>query len=291
MTFLSSFVALLDEPRKTFVALRYFQSAQRKLAARPVNRSGAVHDLRRSLQLMPHDPVILRQAADLFIAAEAYDDALNVFRQRPPRTALEMVSYGQCLMLTGQTDQGQAVVLRAAALASVAFRRREISKAEFATVANNAAYALSLAGVSLEQAHTLARRAVSIAPLQPAFDDTLGWVLLGLGRVRDATFYLERAVRWMMSSPDPVVLYHLGVAYAAEHRVEDAKKMLLRAIALDPALTQAYRQLRRLQRVLPPPAYASAQGIDRCAVAAGGLCPPRLPPLRVPGGPCPAPSA
>ena len=259
MTFIYSLGALLDEPRKTFVALRYFQTAQEKLTARPVDRAGAIHDLRRSLQLLPNDPVIWRHAADLFIAAEAYQDALAVYRRRPPRGLVEMVSYGQCLMLTGDLEEGENIVLRATGLAAVEYRRREIGQAEYATILNNAAYALSLAHTSLEQARTLARQAVQIAPLQPAFNDTLGWVLYELGQMTDATFYLERAVRWMMGSPDPVVLYHLGAAYAAMHRVEDARQALLRAIVLDPGRTDAIEELRRLYRMLPEPAYAWAR--------------------------------
>ncbi len=262
MTFIYSLGALLDEPRKTFVALRYFQSAREKLTARPVDRPGAIHDLRRSLQLLPNDPIILDQAADLFIAAEAYTDALEVFRRRPPHGPLAMISYGQCLLLTDQPDVGERIILRAAALATVEFRRHEISRAEYATALNNAAYALSLGGVSLHQAESFARQAVRIAPLQPAFCDTLGWVLYGLGEIRDATFYLERAVRWMMSSPDPVVLYHLGAAYAAQHRVQDARATLLRALTLDPSRTDALRELHRLYRMLPEPAYASAADVQ-----------------------------
>ncbi|MBC7286640.1 MAG: hypothetical protein H5T86_01065 [Armatimonadetes bacterium] len=255
---LYSIGAFLDEPRKTFVALRYFQEAQRKLQRRPVDRRGAAADIRRSLEVAPREIVILRHAADTLLAAEAYADALDVFAKQPPSTLAQQISYGHCLIMTDRIDEGEAVILRAISLAGVAKRRGEMPAAEYALLANNAAYALSLAGVSLEQARILAESAVAYAPLEPAFCDTLGWILFRLGQTVDAAFYLERAVRWEMRNPDPVVLYHLGAVYASMHRVEAARRLLVQSILLDPARDDARWQLRQLYRVLPEPAYVTA---------------------------------
>ncbi|MFG6525825.1 tetratricopeptide repeat protein [Sulfitobacter sp. M23508] len=74
---------------------------------------------------------------------------------------------------------------------------------------------------SLQRAHTLAQRLRGTS--EPAFQETYGWVAYRLGNHEEAVAYLERAAR---AIPDhPLVLYHLGKAYAAVNRREDALRM------------------------------------------------------------------
>ncbi len=71
---------------------------------------------------------------------------------------------------------------------------------------------------SLQQAAHLARRLRGTRI--PEFQDTYGWVAYQLGRYQEALIYLEPAARAL---PDqPLVLYHLGKAYAAIDRPQEA---------------------------------------------------------------------
>ncbi|WP_050605771.1 tetratricopeptide repeat protein [Ruegeria sp. 6PALISEP08] len=71
---------------------------------------------------------------------------------------------------------------------------------------------------SLQRAQVLAQRLRGTR--EPAFQDTYGWLAYRLGNYEEAVTYLEPAAR---AIPDhPLVLYHLGKAYDAVGRREDA---------------------------------------------------------------------
>ncbi|NOD70107.1 tetratricopeptide repeat protein [Ruegeria sp. HKCCD7303] len=71
---------------------------------------------------------------------------------------------------------------------------------------------------SLQRAQVLAQRLRGTR--EPAFQDTYGWLAYRLGNYEEAVAYLEPAAR---AIPDhPLVLYHLGKAYDAVGRREDA---------------------------------------------------------------------
>ena len=71
---------------------------------------------------------------------------------------------------------------------------------------------------SLQRAQHLVRRLRGTRI--PAYQDTYGWVAYRLGRHEEALIYLEPAARAFPEQP--LVLYHLGKAYAAVDRKEDA---------------------------------------------------------------------
>lgn len=98
-------------------------------------------------------------------------------------------------------------------------------------VANNLASMLSTYredAESLERAWTVARRfsETDVAPVQ----DTYGWILHRRGESEAALPYLESAA--VALSNDPLVQYHLGEAYAALDRPDDALTQFQRAVAL-----------------------------------------------------------
>ncbi|WP_420587348.1 tetratricopeptide repeat protein [Ruegeria sp.] len=71
---------------------------------------------------------------------------------------------------------------------------------------------------SLQTAQRLVRRLRGTRV--PAFQDTYGWVAFRLGNIEEAISYLEPAAQAL---PDhPQVLFHLGKAYAAAGRAEEA---------------------------------------------------------------------
>ncbi|WP_377194803.1 tetratricopeptide repeat protein [Ruegeria meonggei] len=98
---------------------------------------------------------------------------------------------------------------------------------------------------SLQQAQHLARRLRGTRI--PTYQDTYGWVAYRLGRYEEALIYLEPAAR---AFPDqPLVLYHLGKAYAAVDRKEDALRAYQAAqktgvaLNLSPTLEEEIEQL------------------------------------------------
>ncbi len=96
----------------------------------------------------------------------------------------------------------------------------------------------------LSRAYTIARRLRSsdIA----AFQDTYGWIAFRRGNHAEALPYLERAAAGLPE--DAIVQYHLGEAYLALGRAEDARKALTQAQSL--ADQESFPQMERLQELL-----------------------------------------
>jgi tetratricopeptide (TPR) repeat protein len=98
-------------------------------------------------------------------------------------------------------------------------------------VANNYASLLSSLrddDASIAKAYSVARRLQGVDV--PAFQDTYGWIAYLRGEHETAVEYLEPAAAAL--AEDPSVQYHLGMAYAAAGRTDEAKAALQRAIDL-----------------------------------------------------------
>jgi len=76
-------------------------------------------------------------------------------------------------------------------------------------VLNNYAYYLSIRGVHLEKAETMAKKGTELDPDNPANLDTYGWVLFKLGKFDEAKKWIEKAVS-LSTKDDPDLLEHLG---------------------------------------------------------------------------------
>ncbi|MEQ9462081.1 MAG: tetratricopeptide repeat protein [Haliea sp.] len=76
-----------------------------------------------------------------------------------------------------------------------------------ATALNALGYTLSNRTTRYDEAYELIARALKLAPNEPAFLDSMGWVLFHQGKAEEALDYLQRA--WE-SLPDPEVAAHLG---------------------------------------------------------------------------------
>jgi tetratricopeptide (TPR) repeat protein len=119
-------------------------------------------------------------------------------------------------------------------------------------VANNLASLISTYRTdqeSLDRAWRIARRLRGAE--RPEFQDTYGWIALRLGEVEEAIAHLEPAAAALQG--DPLVQYHLGMAYARTDRRDDAIRQLRRAIELAgpadtrPQFEEARQELARLE--------------------------------------------
>jgi spermidine synthase len=86
---------------------------------------------------------------------------------------------------------------------------------------NNLAYQLAILGQDLKTSETLARRAVGLDP-NPNYRDTLGYVLVRVGKWREAAAVLAGVVK---DNPDALESWlHLGMARAADGRKTEARE-------------------------------------------------------------------
>lgn len=246
-----------DKMRRDYVAWRYMQDAAAAVRGRPMNRPLAVARMERALDLAPDEQALRAAAPEIFIAARAYDRALSLLAVLPePDTFL----LGYCLLKLGEEERGARLILHSARIAAEMHRRGLLTDRQYALQMNNAGYLLADAGVELAQAKAMVELALSIMPLDANIIDSMGWVHYRLGDVRQAVFYLERAVRLQTGPREPEIHYHLGAAYAREGRIARATKHLRTALRLDPHHEEARREMDKLNWLLPLPRLACGDG-------------------------------
>jgi len=83
--------------------------------------------------------------------------------------------------------------------------------ADNANALNYIGYTLAVRGEDLQLAESMVRRAVALKPNDGYVMDSLGFILLKKGQVKDATKELEKA--FALRPDEPVILEHLGDAY------------------------------------------------------------------------------
>ena len=96
---------------------------------------------------------------------------------------------------------------------------------------NYLGYSLADRGEKLEYALELLTRAVEIQPDNPAYLDSYGWTFFKLEKYKKALKYLEQAA---MLDNDPVIFDHLGDAYSATGKRDEARQWWNRALELSP---------------------------------------------------------
>lgn len=96
---------------------------------------------------------------------------------------------------------------------------------------NYLAYTYAESNLNLEEAESLARRALELKPDDGYILDTVGWIMFKRGEVEGAIQYLEAAYRHQHT--EAIIAEHLGDAYYRFQLVEKAKKMYLRALEIE----------------------------------------------------------
>jgi tetratricopeptide (TPR) repeat protein len=101
---------------------------------------------------------------------------------------------------------------------------------------NNLAFLVSEEMKQHEQALKYAERAVELAPDNPEYADTLGWVLYQKGLYDTAIRHLKRAAA---ANQNALPHYHLAMAYAKAGQAENAQSTLRAALKLNANLPEA----------------------------------------------------
>ncbi len=246
----------VDHMRRDFVAPRYIQQAEAKVHRLPRDPGAAERAADRALRLMPDAPELQLRAARVYASARAWEKAIRLFEAQANLATLDQLTYALCLLEAERRELGAEICLRVINRAHRDHQQGRIGRLQWALLLNNAGYILADADIEVDRAYAAVTEAVEAFPLQAAFVDSRGWALYRQGKLNDAAFYLERARRHA-EREDPEVLYHLGVVYGRLERYGEAYDVLTRAQELDPDWEPITEELRRLGRILPPPALCN----------------------------------
>ncbi len=248
-----------DEMRRDFVAARYVQQAEKHLQELPRDTAQARAELDRAMALLPDDHDMNLRLARLYVLARDYETAAELFEALPEVGRHDRTLLAYCLLKTGRRRAGVQMGLQVIEEADRLHRAGAITRDEWALLLNDAGYLLIDGGADVDAAHNALRRAVEAFPLESPIADSWGWALAQRGELVEAAFHLERAHRHHPRE-DPEMLYHLGVVYSRLERIRDARRVLQRAIELDPGFEPAQKELRRLGRILLPLTLAQTPG-------------------------------
>lgn len=97
---------------------------------------------------------------------------------------------------------------------------------------NDLGYLWADQGINLDRAFEMITKAVTADPENPAYLDSLGWVLYRLERYEEAVEHLERASQ-MKNGEDSTIFDHLGDALLKVNRPAEAIKSFERALELE----------------------------------------------------------
>jgi tetratricopeptide (TPR) repeat protein len=128
-------------------------------------------------------------------SADAYD-AYNRSLEYQPDNINLMLGRAASLDLMGETDRAIAALRQTVKLAP-----------DNANALNSLSYTLANRNLRLREARKLVKKALAEQPNNPAFLDSMGWVLYRDGKSAEALGYLERAYAL---DNDPEIAAHLG---------------------------------------------------------------------------------
>jgi Flp pilus assembly protein TadD len=180
-------------------------------------------------------------------AVTAYDKAIELVGTPVPANWLLFYDRGVALERSHQWPRAEADFLKALELSP-----------DQPIVLNYLGYSWAQQGHNLARARQMIERAAEQRPNDGAILDSLGWVVLRQGNVPGAVKFLERAVE--LDSEDAEINGHLGDAYWAAGRKDEAQVQWRRALNLNPDPEEAARLRAKLhdgdQALAPPAAVA-----------------------------------
>jgi len=100
----------------------------------------------------------------------------------------------------------------------------------FGNALNNLAYSWAVREKNLEEALSLAKRALDLDPENPDYLDTIGWVYFKLGQIENSKKFLEKA--FSKKPWEPEILEHIGFLRIKEGKFDEGIGLLQKSIEI-----------------------------------------------------------
>jgi Flp pilus assembly protein TadD len=233
----------------------------------------AIAEAQKALDKEPQRRDLRLFLANLDMRAEKFDDALGIYQSlltKEPKSADLLYRIGETERRKGdlnsaidnfrkcsQEAPNNTDCLRMLGLLMEATGKRDLAKPVYEQILkihpddpvalNNLAFAKAEDGVDLDQALTMAQRAVQVAPNSPELKDTLGWIYIKKNIPDDAI----RIFRDLTAAEpkNAIFHYHYGMALSQKGDRTGAKKELEKSLEFKPSRDDEQKIRDLLQRM------------------------------------------
>lgn len=207
-----------------------------KIALAEKNLAEAEAELIKVVDLQPDTPGAYYLLADIYSQTQQEKKAVTQLEQLLPKNPKSIGLHMRIALLNEQ--------LKDYAGARTAYEAALALQPKLTTALNNLGYLYAERLNEVDRGFTFAQKARDLSPLDPNIADTLGWILFKQGQYQQARILLLESAAKM---PDnAIVQYHIGMAHYMMGSTEAAQAALLRALQLDPALTEKPQIEKRL---------------------------------------------
>jgi tetratricopeptide (TPR) repeat protein len=206
------------------------------------NTEAALAALKQALDQLPEVPLLHFQQGWIYYHAKRYDEAIQKFDEVVTKYSQDKEIVRRCLFLLstlyvqkGDLRKGEVVLEYILA-----------EEQDDPSVNNDLGFLYADHCKYLEQAKSMIQKAVKAEPENPAYLDSMGWVLYKLGDYQEAVPYLEKAVK-LPRGGDSTIWDHLGDCYARLKQMDKAKDAWQKA--LDDAKADAKPDEKLIKRI------------------------------------------
>ena len=231
----------LIKDKKIDAAIRLCEQQKKKIKNNPVyaasienvqgtvyladnNLKKAGHHFEKAIELNPDTLQAYVSLAKIFISDNRIDKAIVQYKKLLNKKPDYLVGY----MALGSIYDQQGDKTKA----ETNYRKALEIKSNFAPAANNLAWNIIETGGNVDEALKYAQIAKEQMPKNSSIMDTLGWVYYLKGSYINAISEFNDSLA--LNPENPVFNYHLGMAFYKNKESDKAKKMLEKAIKLDP---------------------------------------------------------
>ena len=210
------------------------------------NTDEALVAVKKALSQLPDVSLLHFQEGWIYFHSKRYDDAIKKFQEidskfkngheedkRIVRRSLSLLS--SLFVEQGDLRKGEEVLEKIYA-----------EDPEDPSINNDLGYLYADHGKNLEKAKSMIQIAIKAEPENPAYLDSMGWVLYKLGDYKEALPYLEKAVK-LPNGGDATIYDHLGDCYARLKQLDKAQEAWQKA--LDDAKKQSNPDEKLVKRL------------------------------------------
>jgi tetratricopeptide (TPR) repeat protein len=162
------------------------------------------------------------ELGNLYTRKGSFDEAIGQYKESVKVNPKALASYMIIGMLSEKKGDFNGAI--------DSYKKALEIEPRFAPAANNLAWLYSEKGGNMDVALTLAETAKELAPDEPAISDTLGWIYYKKQAYLKAINHLKESAAKLPN--EPMIRYHLGMAYHKKGDAAMARQELRRALSI-----------------------------------------------------------